>query len=312
MQTTLDCMPCFVRQALGAARMVTDDVDSTGRMLRDVLWEMSQMSTGQSPVVMAQRIHRLVRQLAGDIDPYRDVKDRCNRMALELRPQLAAMIQDAADPLETAIRIAIAGNAIDSGIHLSIDKKHVEDAISHALEAPLNGDLADFVDTLSRAESILYLADNAGEIVFDGLLIEQIGPERVTLAVRGMPVLNDVTRYDADAVGLTDLVEVIDNGSDAPGTLLDDCSDEFLQRFGQVDMVIAKGQGNYESLNDAERQVYLVFQAKCPVIADQLGFPVSSLMVKRSGYGAEINQIQQDFHAATGQIEPAPAEIRSA
>ena len=314
MQTTLDCMPCFVRQALGATRMVTDDVDSTDRMLREVLWEMSQMPTDQSPVVMAQRIHRLVRRLAGDVDPYREIKTYCNRMGMEFYPELAEMLADSIIPLEVAIRLAIAGNAIDLGIHQDIDKKHIEDAVAHSLKVPLEGDLTGFIDTLSRAESILYLADNAGEIVFDRLLIEQIGPHRVTLAVRGEPVLNDATFADAETVGLTDLVEVIDNGSDAPGTLLDDCSDEFLQRFGQADMVIAKGQGNYESLNDAEREVFLLLQAKCPVIAAQLKLPVSSLAVKRGGYGAgaETRQIQRDLHQAMGSIVPPPAEVRSA
>ncbi|MBT3200511.1 MAG: DUF89 family protein [Phycisphaerales bacterium] len=314
MQTTLDCMPCFVRQALGAARMVTDDLDSTGRMLREVLWEMSQMSTDQSPVVMAQRIHRLVRRLAGDVDPYREIKTNCNRMAMEFYPELAAMLADSIIPLEVAIRLAIAGNAIDLGVHQDVDKKHISDAIRNSLKSPLEGDVTGFIDTLSRAESILYLADNAGEIVFDRLLIEQIGPERITLAVRGVPVLNDATLADAESLGLTDLVEVIDNGSDAPGTLLYDCSDEFLRRFEQADMVIAKGQGNYESLNDTEREVYLLLQAKCPVIAARLGLSVSSLVITRGGYGAgdETKQIQQDLHQALGSVVPPPEEVRSA
>jgi len=315
METTLDCMPCFVRQALDAVRMVTDDIDDTGRMLREVLLEMSQMSTHQSPVVMAQRIHRLVRQLAGDVDPYRDVKDRCNLMALGLYPRVEEMVRGSSEPLEMALRIAIAGNTIDFGPHQHVDEKHVDEAIAHALKSPLNGDLAGFIDAILRARSILYLTDNAGEIVFDRLLIEQLGPERVTVGVRGMPILNDATMADAEVAGLTGLVEVIDNGSDAPGTLLDDCSEEFRRRFDEADMVIAKGQGNYESLNDAGREVFLVLKAKCPVIAAQLGYPVSSLVVKRGGCGdeagVEANLIQQNLRDTSIDAALLPAEIQS-
>jgi len=282
MQTTFDCIPCFVRQALDAVRMVTDDPSIQQQVLHGVLWRLSQTSLQQSPLVMAQYVHRLVRELAGNDDPYRGVKDRSNALALEFYPQLSAAIHDSVAPLDMALRLAIAGNVIDYGIQGRIEKGHVAEAITQALAAPFNGEVADLADAISRAESILYLADNAGEIVFDRLLIEQLGPERVTVGVRGMPVLNDATMVDAEAAGLTGLVEIIDNGSDAPGTLLEDCSEEFCRRFDEADMVIAKGQGNYESLNDAGREVFLALKAKCPVIAAGLGCPVGALIVRRS------------------------------
>jgi len=309
----LDCMPCFVRQALSAVRMVTDDTEAAGQILRDVLWEMSQMSTEQSPVVMAQRIHRLVRRLGGDVDPYSDAKDRCNRMALGLYPKAARLVRESSRPLETALRMAIAGNAIDLGPYQQVDLEQIERAITHAADSPLNGDFAGFAEAAARAGSILYLADNAGEIVFDRLLIEQLDPRRIVLAVRGAPVLNDARRPDAAIAGLTDLVEVIDNGSDAPGTLIDDCSDEFVRRFNQADMVIAKGQGNYESLNDADRDLFLLLQAKCPVIADKLKCPVGSLVVKRSGCGSgtESDQIVRDPSKASTGVTATPLEIPS-
>ena len=313
MQTTLDCMPCFVRQALTAVRMVTDDTEPAGRMLRDVLWEMSQMSTEQSPVVMAQRIHRLVRDLSGGIDPYLDAKDRCNQMALELYPKVARMVRESDQKLEVAVRMAIAGNAIDFGPHQQVDREHIDRAIAHAVESPLTGDYASFAKAASSGGSVLYLADNAGEIVFDRLLIEQLGAERVTLVVRGAPVLNDAQYCDAELAGLTDLVAVVDNGSDAPGTLLDDCSREFRERFRQADVVIAKGQGNYESLNDADRDLFLLLQAKCPVIADKLKCPVGSLVVKRSGCGSgtESDQIVRDPSKASTGVTATPLEIPS-
>jgi uncharacterized protein with ATP-grasp and redox domains len=119
----------------------------------------------------------------------------------------------------------------------------------------VNGSLAVFRDSISKADRILYLADNAGEIVFDRLLIEQLPAEKVTVGVRGQPILNDATMSDAEATGLTQLVAVIDNGSDAPGTVLDDCSRAFIQHFRKADLVIAKGQGNYETLSELEKDI---------------------------------------------------------
>jgi len=102
---------------------------------------------------------------------------------------------------------------------------------------------------IDRADSILYLLDNAGEIAFDKLLIKQLPANRVTAVVKGGPAINDVCMTDADAVGLSEVADVIDNGSDVPGTVLKDCSDDFQKRFAQVDLIIAKRQGNYETLS---------------------------------------------------------------
>ena len=129
---------------------------------------------------------------------------------------------------------------------------------------------------------MLYLADNAGEIVFDWLLLEQMPVEKVTVAVRGSPVLNDATIADTQAAGIPGLVELIDNGSDAPGTILDDCSAEFRRRFDRTDLIIAKGQGNYETLNEVEKDIFFVLKAKCPVIARDLDCHVGSLILRRS------------------------------
>jgi len=317
MQTTLDCMSCFVRQAVDAVRMVTDEPGIQQEVLHGVFRRLSRTPLQQSPLVMAQYIHRLIRELSGEKDPYLQAKQWSNDLALKLYPQVEEMVRDSASPIEMAVRMAIAGNAIDFGPHNHIDKKHVDEAIEHAIESPLNGDFAAFTDAVSQARSILYIADNAGEIVFDRLLIEQIGPERVTVGVRGMPVLNDATMTDAEVAGLIGLVEVIENGSDAPGTLLDDCSEEFRRRFYETDMIVAKGQGNYESLSDADREVFLVLKVKCPVIAAELDCPVSSLLVRRSGCAdgdeviVETNQTQQDVQDTSTGAAVSPAETRS-
>lgn len=276
MKTTLDCLPCFARQALEAARYVTEDAAIHERILRSVLREVADMDLSQPPPAIAQRVHRNLRGITGVEDPYRAAKDRYNEMAMRMIPGLIAQMERCADPLFFALRFAIAGNVIDLGVKGGIGEHEIRAALENTLSEPFHGDGEDFRKVVDQAKNILYLADNAGEIVFDRLLIEQLLPKQITLAVRGVPVLNDATRTDAESVGLPDLVEVIDNGSDAPGTILEDCSDDFRSRFDAADLIIAKGQGNYETLSEAEADIYFLFKAKCPVLADHVGLPVGT------------------------------------
>lgn len=279
MQTYLDCIPCFVRQALDAARMATSDEKIHEQVLRGVLAAAGRMPMDQSPPVMGRQIHRLIRELCGDHDPYRAVKERFNRAALDLYPRCREIIDTAEDPFEAAVRLAIAGNIIDYGAVSDLDEKDVSVSIFQALEAELFGDLQGFRAALDAAERILYLGDNSGEIVFDRLLIERLLPRDVTFVVRGQPVINDATRADAEMTGMTRLVPVIDNGSDIPGTLLAECSPDFRTRFRQADLVIAKGQGNYETLSDETAPIVFLFKAKCPVIARHVGCETGRLVV---------------------------------
>lgn len=290
MKTYFECIPCLFRQTLEAARLTTDDETIHEQVIRKVLRTASEMNPRESSPLMAQRIHRMIRQMTGDNDPYRDIKDRFNYFALELYPELKERIERSIEPLDTAIRLAIAGNIIDSGVNHYIDETQVHNAIEHALTAPLAGDPEEFREAVSEAKDILYLADNAGEIVFDRLLIEQMPLEKITLVVKGSPVINDACLADARATGIADLVEVIDNGSDAPGTILGECSEEFKRRFENADMIIAKGQGNYETLSNVKKDIFFVLKAKCPVIAKHIGCEVGSLVFLRSARGKDYNR----------------------
>lgn len=282
MKSHLDCIPCFVRQALDAARMATDDPASHEQILREVLRLTSEMDLSNCPPAAGQRIHRRLRELTRNRDPYAAVKKRFNRMALEMLPDLRDKITAAEDPFAAAVRLAIAGNIIDFGPKGSTTEKDAFDAIALALSEPLHGNMRVFREAVDRAETILYLADNAGEIVFDRLLIERLLPKRVTLAVRGAPVINDVTLEDAELTGLTGWIEVIDNGSDAPGTILSDCSPAFLEHFRTADLILSKGQGNFESLGDEDADIFFLLKAKCPVIALHSGVPLGAQALLRS------------------------------
>ncbi|MFO7963701.1 MAG: ARMT1-like domain-containing protein [Desulfobacterales bacterium] len=283
MNTYLDCIPCLIRQALEAVRLVIDDPAQHERVLRDVLQWTCSMDMNPSPPVMGQRIHRRIRKVTGIDDPYREIKDVHNRMALGLFPELKAEVTASGNPLIAAVRLAIAGNIIDMGVNGHVPESKIRESITQALTEPFFGERNGFADAVSGVDRILYLTDNAGEIVFDRLLIEELSPERVTVAVRGGPVLNDAVRSDASAAGLADMVEIIDNGSDSPGTLLNDCSPEFIKRFEAADIVIAKGQGNYETLSEVPKKILFLFKAKCPVIAEHARVPLGTHVATRSG-----------------------------
>lgn len=276
MKSTLDCIPCFIRQALSAARMASDDPQVHEQIVREALGWAKDAKLSDPPPVLAQKIHRRLREVVGGQDPYREAKDRFNRLALSLLPGLRRDTLAAPDPIAMAVGLAIAGNVIDMGARHSVTEEDVRHSLATALGGGVVGDCSRFKHSASSAKRILYLADNAGEIVFDRVLIELLSPKRITVAVRGAPVINDATMEDAKAAGLCDMVEVIDNGSDAPCTLLDECSPAFRRRFEEADMIISKGQGNFESLSDVPRNIFFLFQVKCSVIAGRVGLPVGA------------------------------------
>ena len=283
MRTYFDCIPCLIRQGLDSARFVTDDAKVHEQVVRGVLRLMTEMDLCQSPPAMARDIHRLIRRLVGDDDPYHLIKMLFNNIVLKLYPKLRKLIIGSEDPLATAARLAIAGNIIDFGINSTLQQADLETAISECLTANSHEmQLKLFQKALTEAEDILYITDNAGEIIFDRLLIEQLPIEKVTVVVRGEPVINDATMEDAVLAGLPRIVEVIDNGSDAPGTILSDCSEDFRYRFARADLIIAKGQGNYESLSEADKDIFFMLKAKCPVIAEHLGCEVGEMILQRS------------------------------
>jgi len=280
MRTYLECVACFVRQALDASSMVTDDVDVHERVLRETLRLAADMPFDRSPPWMGAQIHQALRKATGNDDPYRQAKQQVNAMALTLYPELKASIDSTPDPFTAAVRLAIAGNIIDLGCKSQLSDEEVHHAIDNALHDPIDQSaIEDLRQAVNTAKEILYLADNAGEIVLDRLLIEQLPTDRVALAVRGQPIINDATRADAEAAGLTELVEVFDNGSDAPGTILEACSKTFRDRFDRADLVIAKGQGNYETLSSVDHNIYFLLKAKCVVIARDIGCPVGQMVV---------------------------------
>jgi len=272
MKTVRECIPCFVRQAAEAVEMSASDGPQKERLLRQLLHDIADADWSVMPVSIAQGIQRRIRTETGDPDPYRKLKDQMNRIALELLPVLTDTVRRQADPREAVVRLAIAGNLLDAGSKSRLAPEELPKRL-HAI--------GDLFQAAQAARRILYLADNAGEIVFDRLLIEALPAGKVTVAVRGVPVINDATLEDAETAGIPRLARVMVNGSDAPGTLIGECSEEFRALFNRADLIIAKGQGNYETLSETAKDVFFLLTVKCPLIAADIGAPVGSLVVKR-------------------------------
>jgi len=283
MRTYLDCFPCFVRQALDAARFATDDEEIHKRVVRDALRLAAETDMHRPPPFIGQQVHRLIREITGQEDPYHEQKHRSNELALRLYAEMRQDVEEASNPLEAAVRLAIAGNILDFGVNSQLEHAHAEKVIGAALcEEFDDTELSAFSEALDQAKDVLYLGDNAGEIVFDRVLIEKLPYAKVTFVVKGSPVINDVTMEDAETAGLIDMIEVITNGSDAPGTILENCSPAFRERFRRADLIVAKGQANYESLRDVDKDIFFILKAKCPVIARDLGCEIGDMILRRN------------------------------
>lgn len=277
MKTYLDCIPCFMDQALRAGRMVTKDekkikklLDSIGSMIKDFPLENTPPESGNV-------IYRKIREITGVADPYEKIKKTNIKEALALYPELKKMVNGSENRLLMAIRLAIAGNIIDLGVNKKFNL--IEDIGTIVKQDFAIFHYDQFVAHLEEATSILYLGDNAGESVFDKILIEEL-QKPVTYVVRDIPVINDVTLEDAVDSGLDQVAEIISSGSSAPATILDLCNSAFINRFQNADIIISKGQGNYECLSNVQRPVFFLLKAKCHVIAKDIGVQEDDIVLK--------------------------------
>lgn len=272
MKSTLDCLECIAKQALRAARVATDDPTVQRRILDETMTRIPAMNLDDSPAFLSMTAYQLAAKHAGKADPYRELKRAQNELALSLEKDLRVRIRQSDDPLSTALHLAAAGNVIDLGI-LETHEIDIEKVVEEVLHERFS---IDHSDTLSAAlddcGDLLYLLDNAGEIVFDKLLIEELQKRTtVTAVVKGAPMLNDVIRADAEFVGLTKVCTVIDNGGGFIGSPLDQVPQAFLDRMAAADVIIGKGQGNYETIDEFDGNVFLILRAKCEVIARHMG-----------------------------------------
>ena len=274
-----DCIPCIVRGSLDAARFATSDDETQLNIMREVLKKLSCQDMDAPPPMMARHIQQAVKKMTGVDDPYKAVKKKCNQFALSIYDDLKTLVDQSDHPFDTAVRLAIAGNIIDFGAASTVTKKDILDTITDTLENGLKGSTHLLEEKIEQAGSILWLADNAGEIVFDKLLLSQIDTEKVTYAVRGGYAMNDATMEDAVETGITRMVTVIDSGFDLPGTLVEKSSLELNRAYDQADLIISKGQGNYETLDQDDPRIFFLFKVKCPIISAHSGYELGDTVI---------------------------------
>jgi uncharacterized protein with ATP-grasp and redox domains len=276
-----DCFRCFIRQANIAFSHAGIDEHSQIAILREITVRIGENDLTGSPAHVTTDIHRFIRDRVG-YDPFGKIKSLYNQKALEMHHDLKRLIEESADPLFTASRLAIAGNIIDFGIYTSID---IEGTIKQSMSGGISVDDYDlFRRDMENANTVLYLLDNAGEIVFDKLLIEtlQAFGINVRAVVKGAAVLNDATVDDAVQVGVDRICSITDNGSDCVGTILKWCSPEFNHAFSNAELVISKAQGNFETLmREDHKNMYFLFQAKCEVVSRYLGVDKGAMLLSR-------------------------------
>lgn len=273
MRTKLDCIPCFQRQVVEAAKMATSDEEIQENILRKVMKVLYNMDWGESQLVITKKLHEIVYKESNNYDPYREVKRKSNEEALRLYSSMKKVINSSNDLYEkirSAIKIAIAGNIIDFGPSINRDiNKTLEYALSVDLD---NKTFENFIEDLDKSDSILYFADNCGEIVFDKLLIECLG-KRVFFVVKKSPILNDATIADIHETSISkmDNVEVVEMEVGDNINIINKINPS---------LIISKGQGNYEALSE-RGNIYFMLIAKCQVIAKDLGVPVGSIVFKK-------------------------------
>jgi uncharacterized protein with ATP-grasp and redox domains len=268
----VECLACVAQQALSAARVASQDPAVQQRIVAETMARVHAASLDTTPAWLSQPAYEIAREISGSDDPYLKLKRASNEMALAIEDDLRALVRESDDPLSAALHLAAAGNVVDLGIFRSEDID-IHSTVEQVMRERFAIDHTDALRTaLKQCNDLLYLLDNAGEIVFDKILIEELLKHTpVTAVVKQGAIINDALHEDAEQVGLTALCPVIDNGGAFIGAPLDHVPESFLQRMGQADVILAKGQGNYETVDEFDGNVFLVLRAKCAVVAKHMG-----------------------------------------
>lgn len=283
MKASLSCLQC----CLTGFFTMADEFTMEEKQVKEFFTFLAGLEYDVTPVEILKASHDKIRKLIGQPDPYLEKKKLYNQKMLERYSYFSEAVNQAADPIKKAVIIAIGGNVID---FLPKDNQDIDSKIDSITQRDLAIDQVSLlVEDLKHAGSILFVTDNCGEIVLDKLLIQTlidrriVDPEKLVVATRGFPIINDATLEDAEAVGLTQLVKVINSGDNAPGVILASTSKAFQDHFEKADVIISKGMGNFETLDSfTDKKIYFLFVAKCRYAAEKLGVPVDGFICARS------------------------------
>jgi hypothetical protein len=273
METRLDCLPCFLRQGLYAARLVDpNDYELHRFVVQSWSKRLADLDLRCPPPLLVGDLYALLQESIDTLDPFAQEKRKSNIKALDLLPTLRSIISQSKDHLLAALEISIIGNYIDSGVGKDF---HWEEKLQTEDRQLDMETYQRFVKDILSSQKVMILGDNAGEIALDILLVEELQKLdcQVTYVVREKPVINDATLEDARFVGLVNKCHVISSGVNTAGTVLSRCSKDFLREFNQAPVIISKGQGNLEALLQERSPVYYAFKVKCQVISDLVKLP---------------------------------------
>jgi len=280
-----DCRACLLKQMETTARAAGADEETLRRVVDRTGLELDRVwDDDLSPPAVSTPLYHLAGHLCGVEDPFLAMKVRYTREALKLLPKLQSLVHKASDPIDTAVRISIAGNIIDFGTGIHGGDFDLEETLVKFLEKPLFvDDLAEMKQKVSNARTVLYLGDNAGETVFDRPLLKILAGADVTYAAKEGAIINDATVADATLAGIHLHASLITTGASTPGTILEECSDQFRDIFNSAEVIIAKGQGNFETLTELtpDGRIFMLFTVKCPVAEQHLGASMGDMVVKQ-------------------------------
>jgi uncharacterized protein with ATP-grasp and redox domains len=282
MKSDPECLICMMKQAFNTVRVITDDHAVQREVLNRVAEKISYTDLNNSPAEISQTVYEIVSRVTGIKDPYANLKRKTNSEALKLIPVLQHLLSKADDPLVTALHIAVAGNIVDIGIGHTFN---IEKDVFTILSIPFTiDDTEKFKNEIIPGRSLLYLGDNSGEIVFDRLLVQMLKDRglKVTFCVKSGAIINDALMEDARIAGLTDIVPVIETGSNDIGINLNHCSKRFRKTLEESDIILAKGHGNFETCNELPYNFYFLLKAKCRVVARALGITRNDIAFKKS------------------------------
>ncbi len=281
MKIDFKCYDCIFKLILELSEQLGSDGETRKRLANAMLEKFVEVSArgGSPPELLAHLWGEIRFEASGCADPMKEIKRNSTKLGLRLLPRLREAVRDSDDPFAAAVRLAAAGNIIDYGIFRDLDLARAEESILAVLDEPYDrAAAAELQRRMDEADSIFYMLDNCGEAVIDRLLMEPYR-EKLTVGVRGKPVLNDVTPEDAAASGI-DFAPVVDTGDATAGVSFTRSKPEFLEKLESASLVIAKGQGNFESMEHLFRKpVFYLFRAKCSVITTLLGCPANSIQI---------------------------------
>jgi len=272
MKSFLECVPCILRQVEEIGGRLFQGDSEKRESLRAEASKILKSTDIRSmtPPEATSLVHHALSRLTGIDDFYKEIKKENNDFALSLYPKLEDTMEASKDRMMMAIRLAIAGNIIDYGAHSTFDvNASIKEAVNNDF---MINDYEAFKRDLSRTGKVMFVGDNAGEIVFDKLLVKELinDGKDVCYAVKSKAILNDALISDAVSVSMAKIARVIESGSETAGTLLASATPEFRKAYDDSGIVIAKGQGNLETLEDQGKRIYFLLKCKCEHLAKRL------------------------------------------